>query len=203
VPQAIGVLLAGGQSRRMGGGLKCLKELGGRTLIRHVIERAAPQVSELIVSVNGDHGPFEDLGLPLIDDVIEGYAGPLAGILSAMEWAAAKRRDCDWLVSLPTDSPFLPSDLVARMFEAMDADSAELACAASNGRTHPICGLWPVPLAGDLRAAMENEDMRKIDAWTARYKLAVVEFSADPVDPFFNINRPEDLEEGERILANA
>ena len=200
-----GVLLAGGQSRRMGGGDKCLRPLGGEPILAHVIRRAEPQVSTLMLSANGDPARFRDFGLPVVADAIldvdAGSAGPLAGILAGLRWAAASAPACRWLASFPTDAPFMPRDLVARMAAALEAEGAEMACAASAGRTHPVVGLWPVGLADELERAMVEDEMRKIDIWTARYKLAEVEFAAEPLDPFFNTNRPEDLEEAERLLA--
>jgi molybdopterin-guanine dinucleotide biosynthesis protein A len=203
VKDILAVLLAGGQSRRMGGGDKCLIELGGKPLLTHVIERTVHQVAGMVISANGDPARFSDFGFPVLADTVEGFAGPLAGILTVLEWAAANRNDCDWVASIPTDSPFLPRDLVARMAAAVIAEDANLAGAMSGGRTHPICGLWRVDLAPELRCALVDEDVRKIDAWTARYRLAKVEFSTDPLDPFFNINRPEDLAEAERLLTSA
>jgi molybdenum cofactor guanylyltransferase len=195
----VGVLLAGGQARRMGGGDKSLRPLGGRTILDHVIERARPQVAALLLNANGDPARFARFGLPIAADVVEGFAGPLAGVLTGMEWARANRPDCAWIVTIATDTPFFPRDLVARMYQAVE--SADLACASSSGRTHPVFGLWPVRLAGDLRRAMVEEEIRKVDVWTARYRLVEVDFSAAPFDPFFNANRPEDLAEAERLLA--
>jgi len=196
-----GLLLAGGQARRMGGGDKCLRELGGKTLLARAVARMAPQVSTLVLNANGDPGRFAEYGLPVVADVVEGYAGPLAGILTGLQWAQANAPNCPWVVSAPTDAPFLPGDLVGSLKEAVDELGADMACAMSDGRSHPVVGLWPVRLAGELRAALVDEDIRKIDVWTERYRLATVEFPADPVDPFFNANRPEDLAEAERLLA--
>jgi molybdopterin-guanine dinucleotide biosynthesis protein A len=198
-----GVLLAGGQARRMGGGDKCLRELGGKTLLARTIERVQPQVKTLVLNANGDTGRFAEYGLPVIPDVIEGFAGPLAGILTGLEWVRANAPNCPWVLSAPTDAPFLPDDLVQTMKDAVDELFADLACAMSNGRSHPVVGLWPVRLAGALRKALVEEDIRKIDVWTERFRLAEVEFPADPVDPFFNANRPEDLAEAERLLERA
>jgi len=198
-----GVLLAGGQARRMGGGDKCLRELGGKTLLAHTIERVRPQVKTLVLNANGDLERFAEYGLPVIPDVVDGFAGPLAGVLTGLEWVRANAPNCPWMLSAPTDAPFLPDDLVETMKDAVDELFADMACAMSNGRNHPVVGLWPVRLAGALRKALVEEDIRKIDVWTARYRLAEVEFPADPVDPFFNANRPEDLAEAERLLAKA
>ncbi len=134
------------------------------------------------------------------------FAGPLAGVLTGLEWAAAQAPGCAWLASFATDAPFLPADLVARLLAAVEAQGADLACAASDGRDHPVFGLWPPRLAGDLRRAMVEEGLRKVDLWTARYKLVSVDFplvetAAGPLDPFFNTNRPEDLAEAERFAA--
>jgi molybdopterin-guanine dinucleotide biosynthesis protein A len=195
----VGVLLAGGQARRMGGGDKSLRRLGERTILEHVIERARPQVAALVLNANGDPARFASFQLPVAADVVEGFAGPLAGVLTGMEWARANRPDCAWIATIATDTPFFPRDLVARMCEAIHG--ADLACAASNGRANPVFGLWPVRLAGELRRAMVDEEIRKVDVWTARYRLVEVDFPAEPFDPFFNTNRPEDLAEAERLLA--
>ena len=197
----IGVLLAGGRSERMGGGDKTLKVLGGRPMLDRVIARAKPQVGELIVNANGDPARFASYGLPVIADVVDGFAGPLAGILTALEWAAANRPGVEWVASFPTDAPFFPADLVARLAGAVAGDKVDLACARSGGQAHPVFGLWKVALRGDLRRAMVEEGMRKIDRWTARHRLAHVDFSVQPFDPFFNVNRPENLAEAEAILA--
>ncbi len=196
-----GVLLAGGQARRMGGGDKCLRMLGGKTLLVRSIARLAPQVGPLLLNANGDPKRFADYRLPVVADVIEGFAGPLAGILTGLEWALQNAPNCPWMVSAPTDAPFLPVDLVTTMKQAVDELGADLACAMSQNRSHPVVGLWPVRLAGELREALIGEDIRKIDIWTARYRLATVEFPAYPVDPFFNANRPEDIAEAEKLLA--
>jgi molybdopterin-guanine dinucleotide biosynthesis protein A len=194
----VGVLLAGGQARRMGGGDKCLRRLGDRTILEHVIARARPQVAALMLNANGDPARFARFGLPVAADVVEGFAGPLAGVLTGMEWTRANRPGCAWIATIATDTPFFPEDLVARMCEQIEG--AELACARSNGRVNPVFGLWPVRLADDLRCAMTLEEIRKVDVWTARYRLVEVDFSAEPFDPFFNTNRPEDLAEAERLL---
>ena len=195
-----GVILAGGRAKRMGGGDKCLHRLGDRTLLEHVIDRARPQVSRLVLNANGDPGRFAQFGLPVAADAIGGFAGPLAGVLTGLEWAREHAPHCPWVASFATDTPFFPEDLVARMLAAVDEEGADIACAASGGRSHPVFGLWPVNLAGDLRHALADEDVRKIDLWTARYRLATVEFPTEPRDPFFNVNRPDDLAVAEGML---
>lgn len=196
----VGVLLAGGRSRRMGGGDKCLRPLGGRPLLAHVIERAAPQVARLVLNANGDPARFEAFGLPVVADTVEGFAGPLAGVLTGLHWAAAHAPDVPWVATFATDAPFLPRDLVARLRSAVEAEGADMACAASGGRDHPVFGLWPVALRDDLRRAMVDEEIRKVDGWTGRYRLARADFPTAPIDPFFNTNRPQDLAEAERLL---
>ena len=194
-----GLLLAGGLSRRMGGGDKCLRMLGGTTILARIAACVAPQVGSLALNANGDAARFDEFGLPVLPDVIPGNAGPLAGVLTGLEWAAT--RDCAWLATIPTDAPFLPPDLIGRMADAVVRDGSDMACAASAGRNHPVAGLWPVRLRGALRQAMTAENIRKVDRWTDRYKLSIVEFIADPYDPFFNVNRPEDLDRAEQIIA--
>jgi molybdopterin-guanine dinucleotide biosynthesis protein A len=201
-PGVAGVILAGGLARRMGGGDKGLRLLAGRPVLAHVVERAAPQVDRLVLNANGDLGRFAGFGLPVAADVVEGFAGPLAGILTGLDWAADNAPGCRWVASFPCDAPFPPPDLVRRLRAGVEAAGADMACAASDGRSHPVVGLWPVALRDELRAAMAHDDVRKVDVWTARYRLATVEFeTSDGIDPFFNANRPEDLEAAERWLA--
>lgn len=200
-----GVLLAGGLSRRMGGGDKCLRDLGGEPILARIIARAAPQVGALVLNANGDPARFSRFGLPVAADVVEGYAGPLAGVLTGLDWAAANAPGAAWVASFACDAPFFPTDMVERMLAAVEASGADLACAVTHGRTHPVFGLWPVALREALRRAMLEEEIRKVDRWTARYKLVEVAFPdvntpAGPLDPFFNTNRPEDLEQAARYL---
>ena len=198
-----GVVLAGGLSRRMGGGDKCLRPLAGRAILARVIERARPQVAALMLNANGDAARFAAFALPVRADVVEGFAGPLAGVLTGMAWARECVPRARWLASFASDAPFLPRDLVARLLEALEAGRAEIACAASGGRSHPVFALWPVALMDDLRRALVQDGLRKVDAWTARYKLIEVEFACEPIDPFFNTNRPEDLAEAEALLQHS
>ena len=197
-----GVILAGGQSRRMGGGDKCLRLLGGRTILSRIIERAEAQAGPLVLNANGDPARFADYGLPVASDVIEGFAGPLAGILTGMDWIAANAPGAIWMASFASDAPFFPVSMVPRMLAAAEKTGANLVCAESDGRSHPVFGLWSMTLREDLRQAVIEEGLRKVDLWTARHRLVTVAFDAvetgqGPLDPFFNTNRPDDLVEAE------
>lgn len=195
----VGVLLAGGLARRMGGGDKCLQQLGGKSLLAHSIQNAQTQVSPLIINAAGDPSRFDDFGLPVVADVIDGFAGPLAGVLTGMQWAKENTPEAKWIVTFPTDAPFFPADLVARLLAVVADQNAEISCARSGDRTHPVFALWSVNLTDDLRRAMIEENMRKIDRWTARHNTVHVDWPVKPFDPFFNINRPEDLAHAEQI----
>jgi molybdopterin-guanine dinucleotide biosynthesis protein A len=187
----------------MGGGDKCLRPLAGRPVLAHVVERVKPQVALLVLNANGDPKRFEEFGLPVAADEVEGYAGPLAGVLAGLDLAAANEPAIAYVLSVPTDAPFLPLDLAARLIEPVARGQADMAAASSGGQAHPVVGLWPVRLRDELRRALTEEGIRKVDAWTARYRLATVEFEAGEgvADPFFNANRPEDLAEAERLIA--
>jgi len=195
----LGVVLAGGLARRMGGGDKPLRMLGGRPMLDHALDRLAPQAAAVILNANGDPARFAPYGLPVVADGLPDHPGPLAGILAALDWAAEQRPDLPWVISVPGDSPFIPADLVARLHSTREAAGLPLACARSGGQTHPPVGLWPVSLRRDLRAALIAGE-RKIDRWTARHGCAHADWPDTPVDPFFNANAPEDLAEAERLL---
>ena len=197
--ETLGVLLAGGLARRMGGGDKPMRAIAGRTLLARVIDRIGPQCDGLILNANGDAARFDAFGLPVVADTVEGFAGPLAGVLAALDWAAQHRPHVTWVVSAAADCPFLPRDLVARFHRARHEDEADLCVARSGGQTHPVIGLWSVGLRDELRQALVVEDCRKIDRWTARYKLATVDWPMEPLDPFFNANTPEDLGAAEEL----
>ena len=202
----LGLLLAGGQSRRMGGGDKALRVLDGRPLLQRVVDRMRPQVAALVLNANGDPARFAGFGMPVVADSIPDFAGPLAGILAGLDWAAAHRPDCPVIASVATDAPFLPENLVSNLHQGMAADGAELACAASAGQPHPVIGLWPVRLRDDLRHALVEGGVRKVDVWTGRYRLATVSFpelslgDGVAIDPFFNANRPEDFARAAALL---
>jgi molybdopterin-guanine dinucleotide biosynthesis protein A len=200
-PDIPGVLLAGGLARRMGGGDKPMRTIGGRTILERVITRLRPQCGELLLNANGDPARFAAFGLPVIADGVADFPGPLAGILAALDWVAANRPNVSLVLSAAADCPFLPRDLVARLSQALTEQDAQLAVAASDGQSHPVIGVWSVALRDELRHALVVEDVRKIDRWTARYKLATVTWPTTPLDPFFNANTVDDIAEAERLAA--
>ncbi len=197
-----GVLLAGGLARRMGGGDKCMLRLNGERILDRVIARAKPQVETLMINANGDPGRFAEFELPVVGDILGDFIGPLAGILTGMEWARLETPEAKWLASFATDAPFLPCDMVVRFLAAAEHEQADIVCAISAQRTHPVFALWSLGLRDELRTAIIDEGIRKIDYWTARYKIAHVDFQFGPeeYDTFFNVNRPENLIEADRLL---
>ncbi len=195
-----GVVLAGGLARRMGGGDKPLRELGGQTILARVLARLEPQCEGLVLSANGDPLRFSSFRLPVVADEVSHHPGPLAGILAGLDWASAHRPNAEWILSAPGDCPFLPRDLVARLVQAVFVEGAELAVAASQERAHPVVGLWNVALRKPLRTALVVEGLRKVQDWTGRHRVATVAWAADPVDPFFNVNTLEDLAKAERLM---
>ena len=197
----VGVVLAGGLASRMSGGDKPLRTVAGRTMLERVVARLTSQCDGLIINANGDPARFSAFGLPVVADAIPGFLGPLAGILAALDWAAANKPDVAWVVSAPGDCPFLPRDLAARLHAARIGAGAQLAVAASGGRPHPAIGLWSVALREELRHALAVEDSRKVSRWTARYRLATALWPDAPLDPFFNVNTDADLAEAERLAA--
>ncbi|MBZ9660737.1 molybdenum cofactor guanylyltransferase MobA [Mesorhizobium sp. ESP-6-4] len=199
-----GIILAGGQSRRMGGGDKPLLSLGKARLIDRVAARLRPQVATLGLNANGDPARFAGMGLPVIQDTVPGHAGPLAGILTGIEWAA-KQTSCRWLVSAAGDTPFFPDNLVERLVLAAPDRPGTIAVASSDGRWHPTFALWPLGLRDALRHFLVDEDNRRVSAFMERHGHVEVEFPmiearGQKIDPFFNINTPDDLAAAERLL---
>ncbi len=203
----VGAILAGGLSRRMGGGDKAFLRLGGATLIEHIMRRLQTQVMELVVSANGDLSRFDFLGVPVIADAITGHAGPLAGIAAVMAWTRTHRPEARYIATAACDTPFFPADLVKALGEAADERNGAIGLAASNGKLHPVFGLWPVSLSGALEEALRT-GTRKVTSWAEQCGYATADFGnlhADglTIDPFFNINTPEDLAQAERFLTAA
>jgi len=199
-----GVLLAGGQSRRMGGGDKGLLRLDGKSMLAHVIERLSPQVSAIVLNANGNPERFAELGLPVVADPVAGFVGPLAGVLAGMRWSFAHAPEHRFIVTAAGDAPLLPRDLVARLLAAAGA-GRQIALARSNGMLHPVIGLWPVALADDLEEAL-GQGVRKVLDWTDRHGTVGVDFAnerlgARAIDPFFNANTPQEFDDLRALLA--
>ncbi len=196
-----GVVLAGGLSRRMGGGDKSLALLGGRPMIARALDCLARQVGSIVINANGDHQRFADLDYEVVADTVEGHAGPLAGILAGMRWSCKNSPRTRFIVSAAADTPFLPDDLVAKL--SNKAGESTIVLAKSGGRIHPVAGLWPVALVDDLDTYLKRGGNRKVLAFIDNYTLATVSFPmklSDSLDPFFNVNTPEDLAKAEELL---
>ena len=203
VPPTLGLVLAGGVARRMGGGDKARLKIGGSTILDRVLATLSGQCVDVIINANGDPKRFADTGCVVVPDNVPGHPGPLAGILAGLDWLAAQKNGVEWMLSVPGDCPFLPDDLVERLHAARRKMGAgvPLACARSGEWRHPVVGLWPLALRENLRKALVEKDMRKIEVWTAQHGVAVADWPAEPVDPFFNVNTPEDAARAERIAA--
>jgi molybdopterin-guanine dinucleotide biosynthesis protein A len=201
IPPTLGLVLAGGLARRMGGGDKARIRIGGATILQRVLACIRPQCTAVILNANGDPARFADAGLPVVADSVPDFAGPLAGILAGLDWAVANMSDTQWIASVPGDCPFLPRHLVSRLHDARAAAGVPLACARSGEWRHPVVALWPVKLRDDLRHALVDEDLHKIEIWTARHGIAIADWPTEPIDPFFNVNTPEDAAKAEALAA--
>lgn len=201
----VGVILAGGLARRMGGGDKGLAAFGAATMLDEVVRGLAPQVGRMVLNANGDPSRFVRFGLPVIADAVPGFVGPLAGVLAGLRWAAAEAPAATHVLSVSSDAPFLPADLASRLACALGLrPAARIALARSGGEVHPVIGLWPVALADDLEADLRS-GLRKVRDWTERHGAIAVDFPMratleGTVDPFFNANTPEELDEARRLL---
>jgi molybdenum cofactor guanylyltransferase len=200
-PPTLGLVLAGGLARRMGGGDKARIRVGGATILERVLACLKAQCARVVINANGDPARFADTGLPVVPDSVPDFAGPLAGILAGLDWAAAHAPHIEWLLSAPGDCPFLPKDLLERLHEARLAARTPLACARSGEWRHPVVALWPVALREDLRRALTAEGLHKIEIWTARHGVAIADWPVDPFDPFFNVNTPDDAARAETLAA--
>jgi len=201
VPPTIGLVLAGGLARRMGGGDKARIEIAGVSILDRVLATLSGQCVDIIINANGDPARFADTGCVVVPDNVPDYPGPLAGILAGLDWLGEQNNGVEWLLSVPGDCPFLPDDLVERLHAARRklGTGVALACARSGDWRHPVVGLWPLALRANLRKALVEEHLRKIEVWTARHGVAVADWPTEPVDPFLNVNTPEDAERAQRI----
>ncbi|WP_394701578.1 molybdenum cofactor guanylyltransferase MobA [uncultured Roseibium sp.] len=195
-------ILAGGQSRRMGGGDKTLIDIGGKSMLAHIIDRLSPQTGRIILNANGDPARFAEFGFPVAADPVGDYAGPLAGILAGLIYARNHAPDVRYVVSVAGDTPFFPKTLVSALLDAVPADRPVIALASSHDRLHPVFGLWPVALADDLHDWLSSGQSGKVLAFVDRHDSVEVAFEDDEtgIDPFFNANRPEDLETARRAI---
>lgn len=202
-PPTLGLVLAGGLARRMGGGDKARLKIGGSTILDRVLATLSGQCTDIIINANGDPGRFADTGCTVVPDNVPGHPGPLAGVLAGLDWLAAQNNGVEWLLSVPGDCPFLPDDLVERLHAARRQQGAgvPLACARSGEWRHPVIGLWPLALRENLRRALVQDDMRKIEAWTAQHGVAIADWPTEPIDPFFNVNTPEDVARAEKVVS--
>lgn len=200
-PPTFGLVLAGGLARRMGGGDKARIKIAGITILDRVLATLSGQCVGMAINANGDPERFADTGLEVVQDSVPDFAGPLAGILAGLDWLAKLNNGIEWMVSVPGDCPFLPDDLVERLHQARREMGAgvPLACARSGEWRHPVVGLWPLALRENLRQALEVEGLHKIEVWTARHGVAIADWPDQPVDPFFNVNTPEDAERASHI----
>lgn len=197
----VGIILAGGLAKRMGGGDKCLLPLVGKTLLQRTVERAQPQVSQLLLNANGNSLRFARTRLPVIPDIYPGNLGPLAGIHAGLSWMQTTNPDAEWLASFASDTPFFPADLVTRLLDAATGQNAQLAVAKSRGRAHPIFALWHASLLGKIEQQLESGEIPRLQDWIKQQKLVEVEFEVENYDPFFNINVPQDLYAAEPLVA--
>jgi molybdopterin-guanine dinucleotide biosynthesis protein A len=203
VPPTLGLVLAGGLARRMGGGDKARLKIGGVTILDRVLATLSGQCVDIVINANGDPGRFADTGCVVVPDNVEGHPGPLAGILAGLDWLAEQNNGIEWILSVPGDCPFLPDDLVEKLHMARRRKGAgvPLACARSGEWRHPVVGLWPLALRENLRKSLVEDDMRKIEMWTGQHGIAIADWPLEPVDPFLNVNTPDDVARAEKAAA--
>jgi molybdopterin-guanine dinucleotide biosynthesis protein A len=197
--ETIGLILAGGRAQRMGGRDKAFLPLAGASLVQRAIARLAPQCDRVIINANRELARLAQLDLPVICDSVAGYAGPLAGILAGLDWLADHAPEAA-LLTVPVDGPFFPCDLGAKLRAAAKSRGAAIACGQSGGRRHGVYGLFSAALRADLRRALTVDGIRKVDEWLGRHDVAVAEWPIEPIDPFFNVNTPDDLALAERHI---
>ena len=198
----IAIVLAGGRASRMGGGDKGLRTVGGRAILERVIAALAVQCDHILINANGDPARFAGFGHHVVADSVAGQPGPLAGLLAGLDHVADHHPHAGFALTVPGDAPFLPADLVGRLEDRRVADRAEIVHARSGEHAHPLVALWSVALRNDLRRALVAEGIRKVGVFTARHPFATVTWPSEPIDPFLNINTPEDLAAAERIAAS-
>lgn len=200
VMDAAGVILAGGQSRRMGGVEKALIPLGGTSLIERAIARASVQVADLVINANGDPKRFAHLGRPVVADPVGGFVGPIAGVLAGFGWMRRERPKARWLASFSCDTPFFPIDMVERLVAKASSENAKVAVAASGGQHHHIFAVWSADISVKPEDVLVRDGFRKMETWIASFPNVHVSFDTDPFDPFTNVNTPEELAQAEAYI---
>lgn len=203
--KVLACILAGGQSRRMGGGDKSLLDVGGKSMLDVILTRLGAQVPEIVLNANGDPGRFARFGLPVVPDPIGDYAGPLAGVLAGLTYAKDRKPEATHVVSVAGDTPFFPTSLVERLCSSVPDDRPVIALASSSSKLHPVFGLWPVALQADLHAWLNTGQSGKVLAFVDRHDSVEVSFDIDPatgLDPFFNANKPDDLDTVRNTLSS-
>lgn len=197
----VGIILAGGLARRMGGGDKCLLPLAGKSLLQRTIDRAQPQVPQLLLNANGNSLRFARTRLPVVPDVYPNNLGPLAGIHAGLNWMLTKAPKAEWLASFASDTPFFPANLIEELLAATQQSSTKLAVATSKLNIHPVFALWHISLKTEIEAQLETGEVPRLQDWMKAHNPVQVEFNADVYDPFFNINTPQDLYAAEPMSA--
>ncbi|GGY66098.1 molybdenum cofactor guanylyltransferase [Cellvibrio zantedeschiae] len=197
----VGIILAGGLARRMGGGDKCLLPLAGKTLLQRTIDRAQPQVTQLLLNANGNSLRFARTRLPVVADVFPNNLGPLAGIHAGFTWMQTKAPAAEWLVSFASDTPFFPANLVEELVKAAKSSPSRLVVATSKLNTHPVFALWHRSLKEEIETQLNSGEAPRLQEWMRNYNPAQVDFEAEQYDPFFNINTPQDLYAAEPLAA--
>ena len=196
-----GVILAGGLAKRMGGGDKCLLPMGGKTLLQRCIDRASPQVEDLILNANGNSLRFARTRLPVVADLFPAYPGPLAGIHAGLMRMHEIDPDREWLASFASDTPFFPLDMVEQLYAAAIEHDAEIVVTQSRGRQHPVCALWHASVRTRIESLLKRGQTPRLQEWISTQKVTYVDFPAETYDPFLNINTPQDLYAAEAQLA--
>ena len=189
----LGVILAGGLSRRMGGKNKFLKKINNNVIIDLIIERAKKQVDKLIINVNNEIPYLSKFNLSIIPDIVKGYKGPLAGVLSGMSWAKKQSKNIDYIATFACDAPFFPKNLVQNLLSEIKNDNLDIIIPKYNGQKHPVFGIWSVDLIDSLKKYIVEDDLQKVDTWIIKHKFKILDFKNLKYDPFFNINTPEEL----------
>jgi molybdopterin-guanine dinucleotide biosynthesis protein A len=195
----VGIILAGGLARRMGGGDKCLLPLAGKTLLQRTIDRIQPQVSTLLLNANGNSLRFARTRLPVVADQYANNLGPLAGIHAGFTWMKSNAPDAQWLLSVASDTPFFPANLADSLLEAIG--ESKLVVARSNQQPHPVFALWHISLIDEIANQLATGEVPRLQDWITVHQPVTVDFTADGYDPFFNINTPQDLYAAEPLAA--